>query len=154
MMKINISALFISVLIVWLNPVHAQKGEMSTTRAPLIEQSTFSQGKHLEKSKIQRKAGRVVLGIGAGLILIGAVIPRGELIADYYPARHNFDRLKTVIMTSGVITAVTSIPLFIVSNKNRRKGATVGVIIEKTQRPVCQNLVFTPIASFALKVVL
>jgi hypothetical protein len=178
-MKKTMSALFIWIVVIAVNPLQAQKEQITIERVPfsckiskfisngpggtniviLRKESDFVlfesivQDKHLEKSRLQKKVGKILLGAGAGLFVIGAVIPRGDHIADHYPERHYYDRLKSVLMKVGVITSVASIPFFIVSKQNRKRSASIGIGVEKTRRLAGENLSFIHIPALTFKAV-
>ena len=79
---------------------------------------------YLTKSKNQRDAARVLL-IGGGVLIIVPV-----LIA--IPGTTSFDDLETfsVIVGIGVASSLASIPLFIASNRNKKKGMDPSLCIK------------------------
>jgi hypothetical protein len=123
------------------------------------QQVSTSPESYVEKSKKQRKIGKILLGAGAGLVIIGAVIPQGELVEEgipglelFAPDRHKNDRVKAIFLTGGVLSAIASIPFFIVSKKNSRRGASMVFKIEKSKNVIDQKFVSIPIPALAFKV--
>jgi hypothetical protein len=123
------------------------------------QKATVNQENYFDKSKKQKKVGRILLAVGAGLLITGAVIPQGELTEEgipglelFAPDKHKNDGVKTVFITGGVITALASIPFFIVSKKNSRRAASMGFRLEKSKNIIDQQLVSIPIPALAFKV--
>lgn len=86
---------------------------------------------YLKKSKKQKTIAWVLLGSGAAFIIAGAIIPEGELIdrysLPYFTEEHKNDGIKSAFFIAGGISALGSIPLFIISGRNKRKGMTTTV---------------------------
>jgi hypothetical protein len=134
----------------------------------LISASSFSQQKnperpsiqqdYLKKSEKQKKVGLILLLGGAGLITTSVVIPRGELVYDgtciggLCDDKYKNDGIKSAFFIAGSISALSSIPLFIVSGKNRRKATSVSFKIEKTAHLYNQNFVYTSFPALRVKV--
>ncbi len=102
--------------------------EATTPDQPLTRQD------YLKKSKTQKILGFVFLGAGVGCI---ALVSSGE---------SSFGTTATVGVLGGVI-ALSSIPLFIASGRNKRKAmaATAGLNLE---RVLDNEVVFKHAASF------
>src|SRR5688572_11762042 len=89
-----------------------------TAKSPLPGQD------YLEKSKKQKRTGTILLASGAGLIVTSFIIPRGELEEDgmcvgvWCDDKYKNDGIKSAFFIAGGISALGSIPFFIVSGKN------------------------------------
>ncbi|HEX6169067.1 MAG TPA: hypothetical protein VFZ33_05195 [Chitinophagaceae bacterium] len=84
---------------------------------------------YLAKSKSQKTAAFILLGIGVTTLTIAAV---GDL---------DFDALGAVVVVGGVAT-VASIPLFIASGKNKRKAMKASAFIKLETIPLLQKQSF------------
>ena len=89
---------------------------------------------YIQKAAKSNKWGRILLISGAGLVLIGAIYPQGELaheavIGSPYGAQYENDDIKSVFLAAGLISMAGSIPAFIVGKKNKKKAmkATVSI---------------------------
>ncbi len=117
-------------------------------------QPSFTPGDYLEKSKKQKKAGTILVAGGAGLIATAFIIPKGELVEGscLVLCKYKNDGIKSVFFIAGGISALSSIPLFIVSGKNRRKATSVSFKNENTVHLYNQNLVYTSFPALRIKV--
>ena len=128
--------------------------------AQLIDQkSTMTAEKYMDKSKKQRKVGRILLGAGAGLIIVDAVITKGELVKEGIPwlenldpDEHKNDGVKAVFMSAGVASALASIPFFIISKKNSRRANSMGFKVEKSKNIIGLKSYSIPFPALAFKV--
>jgi hypothetical protein len=84
---------------------------------------------YLAKSKSQKTAGFIFLGIGVTTLTIAAV---GDL---------DFDALGTLVFVGGIAT-VASIPLFIASGKNKRRAMKASAFIKMETVPLLQKQSF------------
>ena len=117
----------------------------------------LTQQNYLDKSKNQKLAGQILLTGGAGLMLTGLIIPRGELIEPCYGGwfcskEHENDGIKSGFIVAGTITMLSSIPLFIISGKTKTKATFVSFINQNTVRMDNQNLVYTSVPALRMKV--
>jgi len=92
-----------------------QKVEVSTDQ--------FNQEKydfHYSKHKKQKKTGFILLGSGVAASLAGV------LIGSNSDSLYDEANLGTgaILVTAGALTAISSIPVFIVSGSNKRKAQT------------------------------
>ena len=96
---------------------------------------------YLAKSKSQKTAAFILLGIGVTTLTIAAV---GDL---------GFDALGAVVVVGGVAT-VASIPLFIASGKNKRKAmkASAFIKMEKATSFQRQSFVQSSYPAIAFKI--
>ena len=112
---------------------------------------------YLKKSKKQKKAGWILLAGGAVLIATAAIIPRGDLeydgitIGPYSSDKYQNDGIKSGFLIAGGITALGSIPFFIVSHKNRKRAASVSLKMEKAVYIYKQNFVTTQFPAVRMK---
>jgi len=81
---------------------------------------------YLAKSKSQKTAAFILLGIGVTTLTIAAV---GDL---------DLDALGAVVVVGGVAT-IASIPLFIASGKNKRKAMNASAFIKMETVPLLQK---------------
>ncbi len=121
-------------------------------------QPSFTQQDYLEKSKKQKKIGTILLVGGGGLIATAIIIPKGELVYDgicvgaFCDDKYKNDGIKSVFFIAGGIAALSSLPLFIVSRKNRRKATSVSFKMENTVQLYNQYLVRTSFPALRVKV--
>lgn len=96
---------------------------------------------YLAKSKNQKTAAFILLGVGVTTLTIAAV---GDL---------DFDALGAVVVVGGVAT-VASIPLFIASGKNKRKAmkASAFIKMEKATSFQRQSFVQSSYPAIAFKI--
>jgi len=112
---------------------------------------------YLKKSKSQRKAGWILLAGGAVLIATAAIIPRGDLeydgitVGSYSSDKYQNDGIKSGFLIAGGITALGSIPFFIVSHKNRKRAASVSLKVEKAVYIYKQNFAATQFPAVRMK---
>lgn len=121
-------------------------------------QPSFTQQDYLEKSKKQKKVGTILLVSGAGLIATAIIIPKGELVYDgicvgaYCDDKYKNDGIKSAFFILGSVSALSSIPLFILSKKNRMKATSLGFKMENTIQLNKQSFVHTSFPSLRMKV--
>jgi len=84
---------------------------------------------YLAKSKGQKTAAFILLGIGVTTLTIAAV---GDL---------NFDVLGAVVVVGGVAT-IASIPLFIASRKNKKKAMNMSANIKMEKATIIERKSF------------
>jgi hypothetical protein len=98
---------------------------------------------YLKKSKGQKTAGFIFLGIGATCIAIAA------------PGETSFDLLP-VLVIGGAASVITSIPLFLAAGKNKRKANAMSAGIRIETQPVMQNgtTVRTPYPAVSIRLAL
>jgi hypothetical protein len=92
----------------------------------------LSREDYLKKSKNQKKVGWILLGGGVTLITVGLLVtdkqidddPWGYITGEYAGG-------SMVLALAGVGSTLASIPFFIASGKNKRRGAAVSFKMEK-----------------------
>ena len=90
---------------------------------------TLSKDCHLQKSKNQKKAGWILLGSGLGIAAIGGIIQLND--ENQRGGGFGFDFTGTWIAMGGGVVALSSIPFFISSAKNKRRTAVVSLSTPK-----------------------
>lgn len=85
---------------------------------------------YLRKSKNQKTAAWILLAGGAVLLTTGALVGNNE--------EASFDDAATgaIIAGAGLLSAITSIPLFIASRRNKKKAMKVSTYLEMRRNPV------------------
>ena len=121
----------------------------------------FPKQDYLKKSKKQKTTGWILLGGGAALVVIGAVIPKGEEVTPsplgpfdpygIYEVDEN-DGVKAVFYTIGSLSMLASIPFFISSGKNKRRAATLSLNNMRTPQIKNSSLVYRPMPAVSLKI--
>ena len=112
---------------------------------------------YLKKSKAQKKAGWVLLAGGTVLIATAAIIPRGDLkydgitIGPYSSDKYGNDGIKSGFLIAGGITALSSIPFFIMSHKNQKRATSISLKMEKTGYIYNRNLANTSFPAVRMK---
>jgi hypothetical protein len=84
---------------------------------------------YLAKSKSQKTAAFILLGIGVTTLTIAAV---GDL---------DLDALGTVVVVGGAAT-IASIPLFMASGKNKRRAMKASAFIEMKKATIIERQAF------------
>ncbi len=92
------------------------------------------------------------MAIGAGLIATSFIIPEGELVEEgiYCGPGAGFlcnpeyknDDIKSAVFIGGGLTMLGSIPLFIISNRNKRKAGAASVFFKMEKAPLVEQNVF------------
>src|SRR5688572_22247459 len=114
---------------------------------------------YLKKSQNQRKAGFILLGSGVGLIATSIIIPQGEQTYDgicigyLCDDKYKNDGIKSAFFIAGGVAALSSIPFFIMSGKNRRRANAVSFKMENTWSPYYNGVAYSsfPAASIRLR---
>lgn len=87
---------------------------------------------YLQKSNKQRTAGWILLGGGAGLTGIGIIVTATTALGDLIEGDEGSSG-GPILMFTGLVSMVGSIPLFLAAGKNRRKAmAAISFKMEKT----------------------
>jgi hypothetical protein len=89
------------------------------------EKSTASQNDYLKKSKNQKTAAWILVGIGSLSTLLGTI----QVNPDYGQNDNS-----TFFLVGGLVTLGASVPLFIASAKNRKKAMSLTLKNETTQQ--------------------
>ncbi|MEP6261660.1 MAG: hypothetical protein ABJ092_08790 [Gillisia sp.] len=91
------------------------------------EKQDFSKDYYLQKSKNQRTAGWVLLGAGAGIGIIGAIVSAEALTEDWFFGDSKKSDTGLIIGAVGAASSLASIPFFISASKNSRKAAQLSL---------------------------
>jgi hypothetical protein len=109
-----------------------------------IQKLKMTQENYLQKSKKQKKMGWILISAGAASFIVSAVIPKGELTGEIgWPCLcqdvHQNDNVKAAFGLAGAVSAIASIPFFIVSGKNKRKARAASVFIDTQQHFIVET---------------
>ena len=90
---------------------------------------------YLKKSKNQKKVANILLIGGGALIATAYIFPRGkaeERIGPPYTSLvyYKNNGIKAGMFFTGVLSMVSSVPLYIISSKNKRKARAITVNLE------------------------
>jgi len=116
--------------------------------------SVFTTQDYLQKSKNQKKIALILLGGGATLTLTGIIIPKGE-VTDYNSLgdkTYKNDGIKGVFVTTGILSMIGSIPIFIASCKNKKRAMSVSFKNDTIPQMQKSSFVYHPIPSLKLKI--
>jgi len=111
-----------------------------------VQKQHWVQSDYLQKSKKQKKTGTILLIGGAGLIITSFIIPKGELVYDgicvgyLCDDKYKNDGIKSGFFIAGGVAALSSIPFFIASGKNRRKANEATAFIDIEKKPVLHGM--------------
>lgn len=87
---------------------------------------------YLQKSNKQKTAGWILFGCGAGLASIGIIVTATTGLGDLIDGDDGSSG-GPILMFTGLVGMVGSIPLFLAAGKNRRKAmASISFKMEKT----------------------
>lgn len=110
---------------------------------------------YLKKSKSQETTAWILLGGGAALFTTGAIVfPKGwDIFWDTTPEEERKADLAGALIFAGSITMLSSIPLFIASGKNRRRGNNItgSLIIENSTSIQKKSFAKISFPAFSLK---
>lgn len=89
------------------------------------ENPATSKEYYLKKSKTQKTIAWIMLGVGSVTAITGLIIEESEVNNDLvnYLVDDKLGGTCTVMIVAGSAIALGSIPLFIISSKNKRKAA-------------------------------
>ena len=91
----------------------------------------YSKEYYLQKSKNQRTAAWVLLGVGTTLIVVGAITGASGIANSNYPFMTDEEvsssNTSGVIVAVGAVMDVASIPFFISAGKNNRRAYEVAL---------------------------
>ncbi|HEV8282701.1 MAG TPA: hypothetical protein VGQ09_00245 [Chitinophagaceae bacterium] len=130
----------------------ASFGQQNAQKPPLTKTD------YLQKSKKQKKAATILLISGAALVATSFIIPRGEMedpgicVGAYCDDKYKNDGIKSAFFIAGGTTALSSIPFFIISGKNRRKAMSLGFKMDKIISLCNQNFVYNSHPALGVKI--
>jgi hypothetical protein len=120
----------------------------------VFSQEVLSKQDYLEKSRNQKKTGKILLAGGSVLSAIGLGIVLGNLNGLFDPSQpepNNDGTVGEVLGYSGLVIAATSIPLFIASSKNKKKAMSMTLDSQKIPQMKNNNFVYRAIPSLTIK---
>src|SRR5215203_5465977 len=88
-------------------------------------------GNFIEKSKNQKKVAFIMLGAGAVLVGTALIIPRGDYEGTEIDGlggvteKYSNDGVKAACGITGVLSMLGSIPLFLASSRNKKRGMDI-----------------------------
>ena len=110
------------------------------------QQTALTKQDYLKKSKNKKTTAWVMLGGGAGLILVGGLLGNSK--------ESSFSDAGTGIVIAGVgaLSMLGSIPLFIASGKNKRKAMSMSFKNEMVPQLQKSSFVNRLVPSLSLKI--
>lgn len=110
---------------------------------------------YLLKSKKQANTALILLGGGAALVGTGIIFPKGEYEGTSFIwgiDTYSNDSFVGVLLATGSLSMLGSIPFFIASGKNNRKAMNVSFKNEMTPQLSKRSFVYKPVPSLTLKI--
>jgi hypothetical protein len=109
--------------------------QQTNSELPLTQQA------YLKKSKDQKKVGWILLGGGAALLATDFIIPKGESegydVCIYIVCEnHKNDDIKAAFGLTGFVSMLASVPFFIASGKNKKRGNSVSGYLKMHKTPL------------------
>ena len=126
-----------------------------------VTRQTSTSADYLQKSKNQKKIAMILLGTGVALVATSIIIPKGAITGGSTTyaipdGGYNYknDGIKSVIGLIGVAAIAVSIPMIVISGKNKRKAMTASAFInlENAQWAQIATIVNKPFPCLTLKV--
>ena len=108
----------------------------------ICQAPALSREYYLEKSKNQKAAGWILLGGGTALAAVGIILASNDNPEPYDIYGSNFET-GTILMATGLVADLVSIPFFIGSANNARRAASISFTNQK--------VVITAKSSFLIK---
>jgi len=114
----------------------------------------ISKDYYLKKSKTQKTIAWVMLSVGAATSITGLIIEESEVNKD--PVNYFLDDKTggagTVMIITGGGIALGSIPLFIISSKNKNKAAEISFINQRMLVPQQNSFAYKLQPAVSLKI--
>ena len=105
--------------------------------------STLTQQDYLQKSKVQKKTGLILLLGGTASVLVGTVVV--TMITQSYAA-------GAIPFVAGLIAIPASIPFLIAASRNKKKGMSLSIRNETAPRLQNSNFIYRAVPSVTLKI--
>jgi hypothetical protein len=105
---------------------------------------------YLQKAKKQKTAAWILLGSGAAIAAIGGIIQLNH--ENNRSGGFDFDFTGATIAIVGGVVCLSSIPFFIVSSSNKKKGMSLSFSSGKAQQIRNRSFAYSPVPSLTLKV--
>lgn len=117
---------------------------------------TLTKQDYLQKSKNQKTAAWICLSGGGALTTTGWVIGFNSAADEFVDAftgdKNNTFEIGAVLFFTGMASMLGSIPLFIASSKNMKKGMSLSLKNETIPLLTKQNFAYKTIPSLSLKI--
>jgi phosphate/sulfate permease len=117
---------------------------------------SFTSTDYLQKSKKQKTAAWIFLGTGTALITTALAIGLNDaaeaLVSVLVLEPKSPPNTSEILFWTGLATATGSIPLFIASGKNKRKGMSLSFKNETVPQLLRQSFVYKSVPSLSLKI--
>jgi Ca2+/Na+ antiporter len=117
---------------------------------------TITKQDYLQKSKKQKTAAWIFLAGGGGLATTGLAIgisSADEEFVDLFTGdKDNTYEIGAVMFFTGLASMLGSIPLFIASSKNMKKGMSLSLKNETIPQLTKQNFAYKTIPSLSVKI--
>lgn len=113
---------------------------------PVTNTAPITKTDYLQKSKNQNKNAWGMIGGGAAFILIG------DLIGNSKESTFGEAGAGAIIAGIGAISIIGSVPLFIASARNKRKGLSVSFKNESAPKLLNSSFVYKSIPSLTLQI--
>lgn len=107
---------------------------------------------YLKKSKKQKTIAWILAGGGVGMAAIAIASYNLGDIANVVEGDNSSINTKGAFLIIGGATALSSIPFFIASGKNKRKGMSLSFKNEKAPGLLKQSFVYKSVPSLSLKI--
>jgi hypothetical protein len=109
-------------------------GQVTNINSPAIQTD------YLQKARGQKTAAWILLGGGAVITSVGFAVASSGVIVEIVTGHSKNYNTGMVLVAGGLICMAGSIPLFIASSKNKRKGRLAASSYFKMEKiPVIQN---------------
>ena len=118
-----------------------------------VPSPALTKNDYLKKSKTQNTVGWVLVGAGAGLIAVSFATTNLDDFGDsiFYGDDSGLNT-GAALFVSGVVVAVSSIPLFIAAGKNKRKAMSISFKLQPVPHMTKTYLTNFKTPSLTLKV--
>ncbi len=116
---------------------------------------TLTKQDYLAKSRNQKKTAKILLVGGAVMSGVGLGIALSNLNGLFDPNQpepNNNGKLADVLGYSGLVIAAASIPLFIISSKNKKKAMSMSFKNQRIPQFRGSSFVYRPIPSINFKI--
>lgn len=118
--------------------------------------TTFTKQDYLQKSKKQKTVAWIFLAGGGALTTTGLAIgingAADELVDAFTGEKNNTFEISTVMFFTGAASILGSIPLFIASSKNKKKGLSLTFKNEFAPEISGQTIINKTVTSLSFKI--
>jgi len=113
--------------------------------------STTVQPDYLKKSKNQKTVGWVFLGTGTAMVITGGLIGVNSMAKHPYGEKEEL-AAGSILIATGIILDLASIPLFITATHNKKKAATLGLTNENVTKVMNGSIIQSPMPSLSFRI--